>query len=54
MGTSTKNKATGKKKTAAEKNVKDYSNDPFFIRKREAAIKLLKKAGLPDSFSKKK
>lgn len=54
MGTTTKNKNTAKKKTAMDKNVKDYSNDPFFIRKREAALKHLKKSGLSDSFTKKK
>lgn len=54
MGTSTKNRATGKKKTVVDKTMKDYANDPFFIKKREAALKLLKKTGLPDSFAKKK
>jgi hypothetical protein len=54
MGTTTKNKATVKKKVAIDKNVKDYSSDLFFVKKREAALKLLKKSGLPDSFKKKK
>lgn len=54
MGTTTKNRTTGKKKAIVDKNVKDYSNDPFFIKKREAALKLLKKTALPDSFTKKK
>jgi hypothetical protein len=54
MGTTTKNRATGKKKVVVDKNVKDYSKDPFFIKKREAASKLLKKTGLPSSFTKKK
>ena len=54
MGTTTKNKATGKKKAAGDKIMKDYTNDPFFIKKRETALKLLKKTGLPDSFTKKK
>jgi hypothetical protein len=54
MGTTTKNKVTGKKKVAVDKNLKDYSNDPFFIKKRESALRLLKKSGLPDSFKKKK
>jgi hypothetical protein len=54
MGTTTKNKATGKKKAVVDKTMKDYSNDPFFIKKREAALKLLKKTGLPESFTKKK
>jgi hypothetical protein len=54
MGTTTKNKATGKKKALVDKNVKDYSNDPFFVEKRKAALKLLKKTGLPETFTKKK
>jgi hypothetical protein len=54
MATTTKNKATGKKKAVVDKTMKDYTNDPFFIKKREAALKLLKKTGLPNSFTKKK
>lgn len=54
MGTTTKNRAKGKKKAVVDKNVKDYSNDPFFVKKREMALKLIKKSGLPDSFTKKK
>ena len=54
MGTNTKNRATGKKKTIVNKTTNDYANDPFFIKKREEALKLLKKTGLPDSFTKKK
>ena len=51
---SSKNRTIGKKKVAVDKNIKDDSNDPFFVKKREAALKLLKKTGLPDSFTKKK
>ncbi len=54
MATTTKNRATGKKKTVVDKTLKDYTNDPFFIKKREMALKLIKKAGLPDSFTKRK
>jgi hypothetical protein len=54
MATTTKNRTTGKKKVVGDKTMKDYSNDPFFIKKREAALKLLKKTGLPSSFAKKK
>lgn len=54
MGTSTKNKATGKKKVVIDKMMRDYSNEPFFIKKREEAFKFLEKAGLPESFAKKK
>ena len=54
MGTTTKNRTAGKKKAMKDETMKDYANDPFFIKKREAALKLLKKTGLPDSFTKKK
>lgn len=54
MGTTTKNRSTGKKKAVVDKTMKDYSSDPFFIKKREGALKLLKKSGLPDSFTRKK
>lgn len=54
MATTTKNRATSKTKAVVDKTIKDYSVDPFFIQKREAALKLLKKTGLPDSFRKKK
>lgn len=43
----------GQKEASSYNKVKDYSNDPFFVKKREAALKLLKKTGLPDSFDKK-
>jgi hypothetical protein len=48
MATTTKKRSTDKKKEA------DYANDPFFIKKREMALKLIKKAGLPKTFTKKK
>ena len=54
MATSARNKVADKKKTIIDKSVKDYSNAPFFIKKRETAAKLLKKIGLPDSVVKKK
>jgi len=53
MATTSKKRETGKKKAVVDKTMKDYSNDPFFIKKREMALKLIKKAGLPDSFAKK-
>ncbi len=53
MATSTTKKSTGKKKAAGDKTTKDYTNDPYFIKKREIALKLIKKAGLPGSFIKK-
>ena len=33
MGTTTKNSITSKKKVVVDKTVKNYSNDPFFIKK---------------------
>jgi hypothetical protein len=54
MATTIRNKATGKKKVPVDKTAKDYTNDPFFIKKREAALKLIKKAALPNSFTKKR
>jgi hypothetical protein len=53
MATSTKNKTTRKKMAVVDKTKKDYANDPFFIKKRETALKVIKKAGLPDTFTKK-
>lgn len=35
------------------KKMRDYSNDPFFKKKEEEAIKLIKKHGLPESFKKR-
>jgi hypothetical protein len=52
MGNTTKKKLTGKTKAVTDKSVKDYTNDPYFVKKREIASAFLKKAGLPDSFKK--
>ena len=54
MATTTKNRTTAKKKAVVDKTMKDYTNDPFFIKKREMALKLIKKAGLPKSLTKTK
>ena len=54
MAITTKNKVASKRKAIVDKTMKDYSNDPFFVKKRETALKLLKKTGLPDSFTKEK
>jgi hypothetical protein len=48
-----KKKATKKLTTVVEKTTKDYSNDPYFIKKRARSLNLLKKTGLPESFTKK-
>jgi len=41
-----------KKKPAAniESELKNYSNDPFFIKKRERAKEVLDKYGIPEHF----
>jgi hypothetical protein len=36
------------------KELRDYSKDPFFIKKREEAIKFIEKHGIPEDFKKKK
>ncbi len=54
MASTAKSRATLKKKSFTGKPVSDYANDPFFIKKREKALKFLKKAGLPESFGKKR
>jgi len=52
MGNTTKKKLSEKTKVVNDKSVKDYNNDPYFVKKREAAAAFLKKAGLPESFKK--
>ena len=54
MATTIKRITTAKKKAVADNIGKDYITDPFFIKKREMSLKLIKKVGLPDSFTKKK
>jgi len=50
------NKKSNKKShiVTVDKNMKDYSNDPFFVKKTEEAAAFLKKHGLPAGFGKKK
>lgn len=38
---------SAKAKLVTGKGVKDYTNDPYFVTKRETAKAFLKKAGLP-------
>lgn len=52
MGNTTKKKVSAKAKVVTDKTGKDYTNDPYFIKKRETAEAFLKKAGLPESFTK--
>lgn len=54
MATPTKKKIARKKRALVDKTAKEYANDPFFIKKRETALKFIKKAGLPESFKKQK
>lgn len=52
MRNTTKKKIADKAKVATDKATKDYTNDPYFVKKREIASAFLKKAGLPESFTK--
>jgi hypothetical protein len=52
MGNTTKKKMADKAKVTTDKTIKDYTNDPYFVKKREIASAFLKKAGLPESFTK--
>ena len=54
MGNTTKKKQNSKAKIVADKTIKDYANDPYFIKKREIGTAFLKKAGLPEAFKKPK
>ncbi len=36
-----------------KKNMKDYSNEPYFVKKAEKAMAFLKKHGLPRQITKK-
>lgn len=52
MGKTAKKKSTGITKVTSNKTIKDYTNDPYFVKKRETAAAFLRKAGLPESFTK--
>ena len=54
MAASIKKKAISTIKVVDEKKIRDYANDPFFIKKREQAEEFLKRTGLPESFTKSK
>jgi hypothetical protein len=55
MATATKKTAkkvaSSKKAVVVNKKVKDYGNDPFFVKKAKAMEAVLKKHGLPDSLA---
>jgi hypothetical protein len=54
MSTITINKGKSDKgNITVKKNMRDYSNEPYFVKKAEKAIAFLKKHGLPKSISKK-
>ena len=48
----TQKKITDKAKVVTDKTTMDYTNDPYFVKKREMAAVFLKKVGLPESFTK--
>lgn len=50
MGKIAKKRITGKVKVANFNVIKDYINDPYFVKKREIAAAFLKKVGLPKLF----
>jgi hypothetical protein len=53
MEKTTKKQTSGKTKRNT-KTLNDYSNDPFFVKKREMSLKILRKSGLPGSQDSKK
>ena len=54
MENTKKGKQRSKVKEVDPKAVKDYVNDPHFVKKREIAAAFLKKVGLPEPFKKSK
>jgi len=55
MRSATKNKKISDvEPVAIDSDMKDYSKDPYFIKKHEQALAFLKKAGIPEDFKKKK
>jgi hypothetical protein len=53
MVTTTEKKKIVKKKLVVDKNIRDYSNEPVFIKKQEEAWEFIQKHGLPDDIAKK-
>jgi hypothetical protein len=45
----TQKKSLGIVRVANSKTIKKYSNDPYFVKKREMGAAFLKKVGLPES-----
>lgn len=52
MSNTAKKNLKGKARIVTDDTIKNYTNDPYFVKKRETAEAFLKKAGLPPSFSK--
>lgn len=52
MSKISKQKIKVKSGVASNSSVSDYTNDPYFVKKREMATAFLKKVGLPESFKK--
>lgn len=52
MGKITKQKIKGKSRVVTDTSISDYTNDPYFVKKREMASAFLKKVGLPETFKK--
>lgn len=51
MGKTAKQEPIVITKVTSKKTIKEYANDPYFIKKRKAAAAFLKKVGLPESFT---
>ena len=49
MATPAKKKANDEAKVIGNKSTNNYINDPYFVKKREMALKIIQKVGLPDS-----
>lgn len=46
------NEKSYRPQTVVNKNMKDHSNDPFFVKKAEASKKTIEKYGLPKHLTK--
>jgi hypothetical protein len=53
MATTTEKKKTVKKKVVVDKNMRDYSKEPVFIKKHQEAWAFIQKHGLPEDLVKK-
>jgi hypothetical protein len=53
MAATTEKKKIVKKKVVVDKNMRDYGNEPYFVKKREQAWEFIQKHGLPEDLAKK-